>query len=101
MPNKAHRYRITVTPVGDDGLQCHGRCTMEFEHSSPDDWMRILEGMQQHRGLSGDEGAALTVGTQLLAGLMREHPDQARDNADRFARLRPHMAEFIRDLKRQ
>ncbi len=98
MSNNAHRYRITVTPVEEDGLQCHGRCTIEFEHSCQDDWMRILESMQQQRGLSGDERAALTVGTQLLSGLMLLHRNDADDL---FASLRPHMGEFLQGLKQR
>ncbi|MDR6839998.1 DUF3861 domain-containing protein [Pseudoxanthomonas sacheonensis] len=95
MANNAHRYRITVTPVESDGLQCLGRCTIEFEHSCHDDWMRILEAQQQ-RGFSGDERAALIVGTKLLSGLMLEH---RKDANDVFAPLRPHMGEFIKGLK--
>ena len=67
MSNQSHRYRITVTPVESDGLQCQGRCTIEFEHACHDDWMRILESMQRQRGFSGDERAALTIGTKLLS----------------------------------
>lgn len=96
MANNSHRYRITVTPVESDGLQCQGRCTIEFEHSCHDDWMRILETMQQRRGFSGDERAALIVGTKLLSGLMLNHRNDADDV---FASLRPHMGEFIKDLK--
>lgn len=96
MANNAHRYRITVTPVESNGLQCQGRCTIEFEHSCHDDWMRILEAMQQQRGLTGDERAALTVGTKLLSGLMLDH---RKDAQDLFAPLRPHMGEFIKGLK--
>ncbi len=98
MSNHAQRYRITVTPVEEDGLQCLGRCTIEFEHSCKDDWMRILERMQQQRGLTGDERAALTVGTQLLSGLLLDH---RKDADDLFAPLRPHMGEFIQRLKRR
>lgn len=98
MANNAHRYRITVTPVESDGLQCLGRCTIEFEHSCHDDWMRILEAMQQQRGFSGDERAALIVGTKLLSGLMLEH---RKDADDIFAPLRPHMGEFIKGLKQR
>ena len=96
MPNDAHRYRITVTPVEDDGLQCQGRCTIEFEHTCHDDWMRILENIQRQRGLSGDERAALVVGTTLLSGLMVDH---RKDTDDLFAPLRPHMGTFIAALK--
>ena len=98
MANTSHRYRITVTPVEGDGLPCHGRCTIEFEHSCHDDWMRILEAMQQQRGFTGDERAALTVGTKLLSGLMLAH---RKDADDVFAPLRPHMGEFIKDLKQR
>lgn len=98
MANDSHRYRITVTPIASDGLQCQGRCTIEFEHGCHDDWMRILETMQQKRGFSGDERAALIVGTKLLSGLMLNH---RKDADDVFAALRPHMSEFILDLKRR
>ena len=98
MANNAHRYRITVTPVESDGLQCPGRCTIEFEHSFHDDWMRILETMQRHRGFSGDERAALIVGAKLLSGLMLNHRDDADDV---FAPLRPHMGKFIDELKQR
>lgn len=98
MANDSHRYRITVTPVASDGLQCRGRCTIEFEHGCHDDWMRILETMPQQRGFSGDERAALIVGTKLLSGLMLNH---RKDADDVFAPLRPHMGEFILGLKRR
>ena len=98
MANNAHRYRITVTPVESNGLQCQGRCTIEFEHSCHDDWMRILEAMQQQRGLSGDECAALVVSTKLLGGLMLDH---SKDAEDLFAPLRPHMGDFIKGLKQR
>ena len=55
MANDKHRYRITVTPIEQDGQACSGRCTIEFEHSCHDDWMRILEASQRQRGLTGDE----------------------------------------------
>ena len=96
MATSSHRYRITVTPVEDNGLQCNGRCTIEFEHSCHDDWMRILEAMQDQRGLSGDERAALTVATKLLSGLMLDH---RKDADDLFSSLRPHLGEFIKKLK--
>lgn len=92
-----HRYRITVTPVENDGLQCAGRCTIEFEQHSRDDWMRILEGIQRQRGLTGDERAALTVGSKLLSGLMQAH-QQAGD--DLFSDLRPHLEKFLAQLNR-
>lgn len=98
MANPSHRYRITVTPVEEGGLQCQGRCTIEFEHTCHDDWMRILESMQRQRGLTGDERAALIVGTQLLSGLMLGNRSDADDL---FAPLRPHLGEFIKELKQR
>jgi hypothetical protein len=96
MPTASHRYRITVTPIEADGLQCNSRCTIEFEHACHDDWMRILEAIQRQRGLTGDERAALVVGTKLLSGLMLDH---RKDTEDLFDGLRPPMVEFIRKLK--
>lgn len=96
MANKNHRYRITVTPVGGDGLQCPGRSTIEFEHACHDDWMALLESFQRQRGFSGDERAALTVGTELISGLMLRHRN---GEGDVFAPLRPHMDQFVLGLK--
>lgn len=98
MSTTSHRYRITVTPIEDDGMQCNGRCTIEFEHACHDDWMRLLEAVQRQRGLSGDQRAALVVGTQLLNGLML---DPRKDTDDLFDGLRPSMVEFTRKLKQR
>ena len=98
MANDSHRYRITVTPIDADGMQRNGRCTIEFEHSCHDDWTRILEATQSQRGFSGDERAALVVGTKLMSGLMLRH---RKDEDDLFAPLRPHMSEFIQGLKQR
>lgn len=98
MSNQSHRYRVTVTPVESDGLPCQARCTIEFEHACHDDWMRILESMPRQRGFSGDERAALIVGTKLLSGLMLKHRN---DEDDVFASLRPQMGKFINGLKQR
>src|SRR5688500_9378168 len=98
MANDKHRYRITVTPIEQDGQACMGRCTIEFEHSCHDDWMRILEANQRQRGFTGDERAALVIGTKLLSGLMLK---QRGDADDLFTPLRAHMGEFIRGLKQR
>ncbi|WP_369916086.1 DUF3861 family protein [Xanthomonas sp. NCPPB 3005] len=74
----SQRYRITVTPIEADGLQCQGRCTIEFEARCRQDWMRLLEAAQRHPGLHGDERAALTVGTQLLRGLSERSGSEAQ-----------------------
>ncbi|MBJ7517408.1 MAG: DUF3861 domain-containing protein, partial [Stenotrophomonas sp.] len=43
MASPSTRYRLTVTPIEKDGLQCSGRCTIEVEHRAQRDWMRLLE----------------------------------------------------------
>nr|WP_295382633.1 DUF3861 domain-containing protein [Pseudoxanthomonas sp.] len=98
MANRSQRYRITVTPVEADGLPCTSRCTIEFEHHCHDDWMRVLENIQRLRGFSGDERAALVIGTQLLSGLMASH---RKDQDDLFAPLRPHVDTFLQDLRQR
>lgn len=65
----AHRYRITVTPIEGDGQPCSGRCAIEFDQRSDENWMRQLETLQQQRDLGSDACAALMVGMQLLKGL--------------------------------
>ncbi|HBK46354.1 MAG TPA: DUF3861 domain-containing protein [Xanthomonadaceae bacterium] len=90
MPNK--RYRITVTPIETDGRPCSGRCTIEFEQRSQDDWMHALEKLQRQRDLSGDECAAFTVGTQLLKDLAtRPQADAHRT----LARLQPELRALL------
>ncbi|MFS8426077.1 DUF3861 family protein [Xanthomonas campestris pv. incanae] len=76
------RYRITVTPIENDGSPCHDRCTIEFEQRSRADWMRLFEELHLRRDLSSDECAALTVGSQLLEDLAarpRARPSNALD----------------------
>lgn len=75
MSPQIHRYRITVTPIEKDGMQCSGRCTLEFDQRSPENWMRLLESAQQNRALSADQHAALLVVRQLLEGLLRDRSD--------------------------
>ncbi len=53
MASPSQRYRITVTPIEKDGLQCSGRCTIELEHRAQQDWMRLLEVARRRTGLSG------------------------------------------------
>ncbi|MEE7548056.1 DUF3861 family protein [Xanthomonas sp. Kuri4-1] len=86
------RYRITVTPIEADGRQCSGRCTIEFEQRSQDDWMRRLETLQRQRDLSGDQCAAFTVGTQLLKDLASLPRAQADGG---LARLQPELQALI------
>jgi hypothetical protein len=73
--SSSQRYRITVTPIEKDGLQCSGRCTIELEHRAQQDWMRLLEIARRNSGLSGDERAAAIVATQLLRDLAQRHAD--------------------------
>ena len=68
----SQRYRITVTPIETNGSPCTGRCTIEFEQRSGENWMRSLETLQSQRRFSGDECAALTLSTQLLQELARQ-----------------------------
>lgn len=94
MPAPAHRYRITITPIEDDGLPCSGRCAIEFEHRDSDDWMRLLESVQRQRGLDGDERAALTIGLRLLDGLARRRADNPA-----FAALQAQLREFAEAVR--
>jgi hypothetical protein len=85
------RYRITITPLESDGRPCAGRCTIEFEQRSHENWMRRLEALQGQRRFSGDDCAALTVGTQLLKELA-----QARtDGHGALARIQPELQALL------
>ncbi|MBN6149473.1 DUF3861 family protein [Xanthomonas sp. AmX2] len=96
MSSSRQRYRITVTPIEADGLQCRGRCTIEFEARCQSDWMRLLEAAQRQPGLSGDERAALTVGTQLLQGLAQRSEGDAQAL---LAPLRPTLDAILARLQ--
>jgi len=96
MTSPSQRYRITVTPIEKDGLQCSGRCTIELEHRAQQDWMRLLEIARRQTGLSGDEGAAAIVATQLLHDLARRH---AQDPTHPLTGLQPQLGEVLQALE--
>ncbi len=95
MTSTSQRYRITVTPIEKDGLQCSGRCTIELEHRAQQDWMRLLEAARRQSGLSGDERAAAVVATQLLLDLARRH---AQDPEHPLTALQPQLDEVLAAL---
>ncbi|MET1024768.1 MAG: DUF3861 domain-containing protein [Pseudoxanthomonas sp.] len=95
MGSRPHRYRITVTPVEDDGYPCTDRCSIEFEHRATQDWMRLLETVQRHRQLSADERAATLVCSRLLQDLAQRHRAASEDP---FAPLEPALDRFIAGL---
>ena len=96
MNARPHRYRITITPIEDDGLPCSGRCTLEFERRCAEDWTRRLESVQRLRGFDGDERVALVIGLQLLEGLLqRGHADDGL-----LAPLAPALEQVNRALER-
>ena len=76
MASPSTRYRISVTPIEKDGLQCTGRCTIELEHRASRDLMRLLEAAPRTAGLSGDERATVVIATQLLRDLAQRHADE-------------------------
>ncbi|MDT3456761.1 DUF3861 family protein [Stenotrophomonas pavanii] len=73
MASPSTRYRISVTPIEKDGLQCTGRCTIELEHRASRDLMRLLEAAPRTAGISGDERATLVIATQLLRDIVQRH----------------------------
>ena len=96
MTSTSQRYRVTVTPIEKDGLQCSGRCTIELEHRAQQDWMRLLEAARRQSGLSGDERAAAIVATQLLQDLARRH---AQDTSHPLTALQPQLDEVLAALE--
>lgn len=75
MASPSTRYRVSVTPIEKDGLQCTGRCTIELEHRATRDLMRLLEAAPRTPGLSGDERATLVVAAQLLRDIVQRHAE--------------------------
>ncbi len=76
MSSASTRYRLTVTPIEKDGLQCAGRCTIELEHRARQNWMRLLENAPRLPGFSGDERAAVLIATQVLRDVLHRHADE-------------------------
>lgn len=95
MRPRPHRYRITVTPVEEDGHPCHHRCSIEFEHRASQDWMQLLETLQRHRRLSADERAGTLISSRLLHDIAQRHRDAG---GDLFAPLQPALERFIAGL---
>jgi hypothetical protein len=95
MNSRPYRYRITVTPVEDDGYPCSHRCSIEFEHRAKQDWMQLLETIQRHRQLSADERAATLIGSRLLQDIAQRHRDAGEDP---FGPLEPALERFIAGL---
>lgn len=77
MASPSTRYRLTVTPIEKDGIQCSGRCTIELEHRAQHDWMRQLERAPRLAGFSGDERASVLVATQILRDVLDRHADES------------------------
>ena len=96
MPASPTRYRVTITPLQPNGLHCNGRCSIEFEQSDRQDWMRQVERTQGLPGLTGDERTALAIGACLLDSLIQRHPDGGHSTLDR---LRAPLAELLRHLR--
>lgn len=90
--SRPHRYRITITPVEDDGYPCRDRCSIEFEHRASQDWLRLMHQSQRHRQLSADERAATLVASRVLRDLAHRHRDAQEDP---FAPLEPALDRFI------
>lgn len=95
---RPHRYRITITPVEDDGYPCSHRCSIEFEHRASQDWMRLMEHTQRHRQLNADERAATLVASRVLRDLAHRH---RAGTEDPFAALEPALDRFIAGLDPQ
>jgi hypothetical protein len=91
----SRRYRITVTPIEKDGLQCSGRCTIELEHRAQQDWMRLMEVARRSTDLRGDERAAAVVATQLLRDLAGRH---AGDATHPLSSLQPQLDDVLAAL---
>ena len=73
MASPSTRYRISVTPIEKDGVQCTGRCTIELEHRASRDLMRLLEAAPRAAGLGVDERATLVIAAQLLRDIVQRH----------------------------
>lgn len=69
MSDKAHSYRITVTPL--DGTSVWGR--VEFTHRNHDDIARVVAAAQAGAGLPLEAAAAMALGVKLLSETVLQH----------------------------
>jgi hypothetical protein len=96
VPVSPFHYQITVTPLAEDGLPAIDRVSFEFRHADQDEWLQLLCAVQQLRGYTPDERAALVMVTQMLGALIARHPGD-----DLLAPLKDGYSSFANGLKQR
>lgn len=90
----AHRYRITVEALDENG-QPQPREPLTFEAANHDDVLAIVERMRKRSEFEGDEAPAFAIGLKLFSEVMLRHRDLPL-----FAGFAPHFREFMQTLKK-
>jgi hypothetical protein len=91
---KGHAYRVSLTPLNEQGQPLDGSSAVEFSHRNHDDLTRIVQLVQASSGLDADSAASLAVGLKLLSETVLQNKGNPM-----FDVLRVPLREFIQALK--
>ena len=92
----SYRYRITVEKLTDaKGEPVKGQ-SLTFEAANHDDILAIVERMRSRLPYDTNAVASLGVGLKLFSEVALVHRSDPL-----FAKVRPALSEFIRELKQQ
>ena len=92
---KRHHYKVTLEHLADPEGNVPGVEPMQFEVMNHDDIFAMVEKLAGSGRFDGDTSRALVVGLKLFGEVMLENKQDPL-----FANLRPHFAEFMRELKK-
>ena len=90
----AYTYRITVERLEGD-VPSVADNALVFEATNHDDLFRILSTVREKQTLPWDETAEFTVGLKLFTEVLLRHRSDTP-----FKELFPHIASFMKSLKR-
>lgn len=92
---KRHHYKVTLEHLAGPEGNVPGVEPMQFEVMNHDDIFAMVEKLAGSGRFDGDTSRALVVGLKLFGEVMLENKQDPL-----FANLRPHFAEFMRELKK-
>jgi hypothetical protein len=90
----SYRYRITVEMLNGAKGEPVERRALSFEVTNHDDLLQIASRMRKGLPYAAETAASLAIGLKLFSEVTLVHREDAL-----FARIRPAIGEFIRELK--
>ena len=92
---KRHQYRISIDHImNPDGSKPEDQ-KVEFEFSSHDEVLSIIEKLKNRPDIEPDTAAPLGLGIKLFGGVLLENR-----SSELFSKLLPHFSEFMKQFKK-